>query len=384
MTTAQQILDIARGELGTKEQPAGSNKTKYGLWYGMNGQPWCAMFVSWVFEKAGFPLPRIQTGAPSGFAYCPYAVAYYRSQGKFSNSPKVGDLVFFAFGSKVSNHVGIVESVNQSKGTVTTIEGNTSRTSNDNGGKVMRRIRSLSICYGFGRINYSGTPNQTVSHKEPIPRFQRLLRLTTPYMQGDDVLEFQKLLRAKGYKLDTDGIFGPGTRSVTSDFQADRGLEVDGIVGQETLAAAKSKKALAKSFADENRSVDILARTIYGEARGENYQGKIAVAYTIINRVESPITWWGDSIIDVCQHPYQYSCWNINDPNRSKIKSVTRSNPNFEECYQVAKKVVAKEIEDPTSGATHYYAKYIATPSWAKGLTPAARIYNHLFFKGVS
>jgi len=51
--TAEQVLSIARGELGNTEVPAGSNRTKYGKWYGMNGQPWCMMFVQWCFAQAG-------------------------------------------------------------------------------------------------------------------------------------------------------------------------------------------------------------------------------------------------------------------------------------------------------------------------------------------
>ena len=52
MTTAEQILQVARGELGYKESPAGSNRTKYGAWFGLNGQPWCMMFVQWCFRQA--------------------------------------------------------------------------------------------------------------------------------------------------------------------------------------------------------------------------------------------------------------------------------------------------------------------------------------------
>lgn len=233
MTTAKKILSVAVKELGNKEQPAESNRTKYGKWYGMDGQPWCAMFVSWVFERGGLPLPVIQS--QKGFAYCPYGRKYYKRQRQLFSKPKVGDLVFFRFGnSLVSNHVGIVESVNRN-GTVTTIEGNTSRTSDDNGGKVMRRIRNLSICYGFARPNYSG-------FDEPLPRIQRLLKLNKgPYMMGGDVLEYQRLLKAKGYQIDDDGVFGPQTNRITRQFQKDRGLEIDGIVGMQTMAAARSQ-----------------------------------------------------------------------------------------------------------------------------------------------
>ena len=53
MATVRELLDIARGELGYKETPANSNRTKYGAWYGLDGQPWCVMFVEWVFAQAG-------------------------------------------------------------------------------------------------------------------------------------------------------------------------------------------------------------------------------------------------------------------------------------------------------------------------------------------
>ena len=57
MATVRELLDIARGELGYKETPANSNRTKYGAWYGLDGQPWCVMFVEWVFAQAGVKLP---------------------------------------------------------------------------------------------------------------------------------------------------------------------------------------------------------------------------------------------------------------------------------------------------------------------------------------
>ena len=56
MATADKLLSIAAGELGTVEAPAGSNRTKYGKWYGLDGEPWCMMFVQWCFAQAGMPL----------------------------------------------------------------------------------------------------------------------------------------------------------------------------------------------------------------------------------------------------------------------------------------------------------------------------------------
>ena len=65
------------------------------------------------------------------------------------------------------------------------------------------------------------------------------------------------------------------------------------------------------------KDLDILARTLWGEARGESLAGQIAVAWTIRNRVNdgNAKSWWGEGYVGVCQKPYQFSCWNKNDPN---------------------------------------------------------------------
>ena len=62
---------------------------------------------------------------------------------------------------------------------------------------------------------------------------------------------------------------------------------------------------------------DILARTLWGEARGEGFDGQIAVAWTIRNRVfdGKAKSWWGEGYAEVCLKPWQFSCWNQNDPN---------------------------------------------------------------------
>lgn len=155
VTTPGKVLFLATSTLGYKESPAGSNRNKFGAWYSVNGQPWCACWVSWVFYHAGLPLPAT---TPKGFCYCPYGVNWFKKQNRFYQNPQVGDVIFFDFQKDgISDHVGIVEKVN-SDGTVTTIEGNTSSTSagsQSNGGCVARRIRSLSIVQGFGRPNWT-------------------------------------------------------------------------------------------------------------------------------------------------------------------------------------------------------------------------------------
>ena len=140
-------------QLGVKESPAGSNKVRFSDWYKMRG-PWCAMFVTWAFVAAGSKsFVRAQR-----YAYCPYVVAdavgnkYGLST---TTSPVRGDLVMFDWGKDgISDHIGIFEGwKSKSKGTFTAIEGNTSTSSNSNGGEVMRRSRNRTQVQVFIRVS---------------------------------------------------------------------------------------------------------------------------------------------------------------------------------------------------------------------------------------
>lgn len=225
MNSIAKILKIASGEIGNKEVPSGSNRQKYGAWYGMNGVPWCAQFTSWVYHHAGFPLPVIQDGAPSGAAYCPYIENYAKKVGQWHRVPKPGDLALFHFGKSQSIHIGIVETVALT--TFTCIEGNTSASSNDNGGNVMRRTRYVKQCRGFYRPVLNGEPVN-------VSGYYRLIKLDSPYMQGNDIRAWQKQVNWFGYALEVDGVFGPACDKVARDIQRKRGLVVDGIIGPDT------------------------------------------------------------------------------------------------------------------------------------------------------
>ncbi len=138
----RRALDIARRELGSTESPAGSNRTKYGKWLGLDGQPWCMSFVQWCFDQAGAPLP-CRTGS------CSALLRWYRANQpeRVVPDPMPGDIVIYRFG-----HTGIVESASGSD--VTAIEGNTSPGqggSQDNGGGVFRRTRKRSLAEAYIR-----------------------------------------------------------------------------------------------------------------------------------------------------------------------------------------------------------------------------------------
>ncbi len=87
--------------------------------------------------------------------------------------------------------------------------------------------------------------------------------------------------------------------------------------------------------------IDVLARTLWGEARGEGSTGMEAVASVILNRVEVAKRrghyWWGNKIIQVCQKPYQFSCWNKQDPNFKKLIAVTADDMHFATAQRVAR-----------------------------------------------
>ena len=146
MTTAEQILQVARGELGYKESPAGSNRTKYGAWFGLNGQPWCMMFVQWCFRQAD-----AQDLLPALTASCGAFMRSAQAAGRWvTGGYQPGDVVIYDFpGGAATDHCGIVESVTDSG--VIAIEGNTGSGSDADGGQVQRRTRPLAYVVGAVR-----------------------------------------------------------------------------------------------------------------------------------------------------------------------------------------------------------------------------------------
>jgi spore germination cell wall hydrolase CwlJ-like protein len=151
-------------------------------------------------------------------------------------------------------------------------------------------------------------------------------------------------------------------------------------------SASAAPPAAATETAFEE-SADILARTLWGEARGESVRGIEAVAAVVLNRVAVARArggfWWGGSVADVCRKPRQFSCWNEGDPNRVKLLAVGADDPVFNTCRRIARRAVAGLLDDPTGGATHYHARGIE-PRWAVGRSPCAEIGRHLFYREIA
>ena len=133
--------------------------------------------------------------------------------------------------------------------------------------------------------------------------------------------------------------------------------------------------------------LDTMARTVWGEARGEELLGQAAVAWTIINRVRAArkdrahFGWWGDAVADVCLAPSQFSCWLKTDPNLEKLRAAHIGQPSFARAFGICALVVAGDVADPTNGSTHYYADSIPPPAWTVVMQPRARIGAHSFFR---
>ncbi len=142
---------------------------------------------------------------------------------------------------------------------------------------------------------------------------------------------------------------------------------------------------------NEKDDIDILARTIYGEARGEKRAGREAVAAVVMNRVNKKVqAGWvtvggrkQPSVAATCLKPYQFSCWLESDPNREKIITVSKADALFRECLEIASQAVNGRLPDITRGATHYYNPKVCRAAWAKGKRPCAEIGAHLFFNDI-
>lgn len=187
---------------------------------------------------------------------------------------------------------------------------------------------------------------------------------------GDDDLAFVTAM------LEFDGA------TVEKTQEPEGNWTVVGIFADELLpASAVQPGAGPPPVGERSVAIDTLARTLWGEARGEGEAGLEAVAAVVVNRTRrSAEFWWGHRIEDVCRRKFQFSCWNENDPNLPKLKKVTGDDLPFETCVAVATRAVDGLLADSTGGATHYHHR-ATRPNWAT--TPCARIGSHLFYNDV-
>lgn len=216
----EKVIAGAKSYIGVKESPANSNNVEFNTWYygrPVSGAsyPWCAVFVSYVFDK-------FAKGLVKKTASCAEMGNEFKKNNMFFKNPEVGDIVFFKFSTnkRWTNHVGIVVEV-KTPNSFVTVEGNTSCTSNDNGGSVMVRSRTMSNVVGFGRPAYD-KESKTFNVPKTVKKGS----------VGITVRNLQALLSNKGYDPGPiDGEFGEKTRSALVKFQTNNGLTPDGICG---------------------------------------------------------------------------------------------------------------------------------------------------------
>jgi surface antigen len=225
--TATTVLNVARSQIGTTERPPGSNHTRYGAWYEWDGVAWCAIFVSWVADRAG--ANDIITRA----AYTPSMAAWYQAVGRWGTVPRRGAVVFYDFPDSVRRiqHVGIVESV-RSDGRIVAIEGNTSPDdagSQDNGDGVYRRVRSPMFVVGYGYPRYAHERRTT-----SLPRKTRTVPLVVDGVWGrKTTAAVQRYLKVRA-----DGVLGPVTRRAVQRWAR---VRQDGVWGHTTRKAVQRK-----------------------------------------------------------------------------------------------------------------------------------------------
>lgn len=169
---------------------------------------------------------------------------------------------------------------------------------------------------------------------------------------GDAVRTIQTKLSNWGYfSGDIDGIYGPKTEEAVKYFQRKNGLTVDGVVGPATLRALGMSTTGGETPASsQSNSVELLARVISAEARGEPYSGQVAVGAVILNRVEHPS--FPNTIAGVVYQPGAFTCMVDGQFNE----------PVADSAYRAARD--ALNGADPSGGAIYYFNPDTATSAW--------------------
>ncbi|HDZ74361.1 MAG TPA: cell wall hydrolase [Aurantimonas coralicida] len=126
--------------------------------------------------------------------------------------------------------------------------------------------------------------------------------------------------------------------------------------------------------------IEVLARTVYGEARGESALGKLAVAWVVVNRAKRARS----GLAAACLKSIHFSCWNnarANDANQLAMMTADLSDPVFARCVIAALQAAHGLAPDPTGGARHYHALGVR-PRWARGKSYET-IGRHRFYRGI-
>ena len=186
--------------------------------------------------------------------------------------------------------------------------------------------------------------------------------------RGTEVRTIQEKLKRWGYYSGSvDGIYGSQTVSAVKSFQKKNRLTVDGIAGTQTLKAMGITSSSSSSSSNNSSNVNLLARVVYGEARGEPYTGQVAVAAVVLNRVKS--SKFPNSISGVV---YQSGAFDAVADGQINMTPDT-----------TAKKAAQDALNgwDPSYGAIYYFNPNTATSAWIWSRPVTVVIGNHRFCK---
>lgn len=187
----------------------------------------------------------------------------------------------------------------------------------------------------------------------------------------DNIRIVQTRLKELGlYKISVDGVWGSKTRTGVINFQKSKGLKADGIVGANTEKAlgVKLSSGGGATSGISSSDLNLLARCVYSEARGEPYTGQVAVAAVVLNRVRS--SKFPNSISGVIYQPLAFTAVADGQINLSPNDS--------------ARKAAQEALNgwDPTNGCLYYYNPATATSKWIWSLKVELKIGRHSFARG--
>lgn len=185
---------------------------------------------------------------------------------------------------------------------------------------------------------------------------------------GAGVTEIQTRLKAWGYYSGAvDGVYGSGTEKAVKYFQQKNGLSADGQCGAQTLAALGLPTSMGggSSSGGGSGDVDLLARLISAEARGEPYEGQVAVGAVVLNRVNHAS--FPNTLSGVIYQSGAFSC--LDDGQFDE--------PVAESAYRAARD--AMNGWDPSGGAIYYFNPDTATSAWIWSRPAIVTIGRHMF-----
>jgi murein DD-endopeptidase MepM/ murein hydrolase activator NlpD len=220
---------------------------------------------------------------------------------------------------------------------------------------------------------------------------------------GDNVTGGQKIAEVSSTKMIHLETYVPGTKQNSSWMAGDAkpasllnptmllltlasGAKRIGVNGTTTVTAGSAKPTDGAGGAMTDEDLLTMARTMYGEARNQPAAGQEAVGHVIMNRVRRNKSFYGgNNITKVCKmgNGGQFNCWMPSDSNFSLIRNLVRgANPMFNQCLEIAEKVIRGQVADNTKDSTHYLNPdtVASMPSWATKSRETVKIKDHQFY----